>query len=665
MKQVDIKTRVIPNKPRSGNYPVGSTIVAGGGSCGNTTIINQGGADLATLRQQFLSKKSDDTASGVITFLKGIKIASELIKSVLKENSEGEITDEAIMSALRVIKEIEDNNEKLKKIFLRKDQEDQTNYLIKLLGGIISPFLTSPDFVTGMMGAGMSFSSEGGESVGWIDKLYVRKKAIFQLLEIMKTELAEASFLFNASGARATLIKVEKLEQEAYFIDGDKGYFPNEDEAYFPDIYRCYFMTDDGETAVENLFKVGDFVRSQTFNIKAGVYENVSNHYWWRKVVGIGKDYIDLSSVSYQEDSDIPKEGDVIVQLGNDRDEDRQSAIVLSAYGDGAPYLTMYQGINSYSLKDKDIFTIGYDNVKKECYLKNYGRAYIGTRDRKVYFDFSSKKLDIKADSFTFSTGEVVKDELENNKKNIENVSSEISVVKDQISLKVNTNDLIQTGIDITKKTVTVTASSFFVNNSKGTPIAVFTTDSSGKPILKADYIDVDNLKVKHLDGADGTFTGELKAATGTFTGGVVTNSDGNRIILDPDSRQMALVSSSGSMLSSWFFYNNSGYESAALYLKNIEGDSLYIYPFDIRMNSGDKSTQITNGDIRLKMGTSSMVINPIQISMTEGGNSVTGFTGSFLIYSLYDESKPTSEKIWKKVSVKNGIIYKIENWFM
>ena len=59
------------------------------------------------------------------------------------------------------------------------------------------------------------------------------------------------------------------------------------------------------------------------------------------------------------------------------------------------------------------------------------------------------------------------------------------------------------------------------------------------------------------------------------------------------------------------------------------------------------------------------MVINPIQISMTEGGNSVTGFTGSFLIYSLYDESKPTSEKIWKKVSVKNGIIYKIENWFM
>lgn len=42
--------------------------------------------------------------------------------------------------------------DKLRKIFLQKDCEDETRYLLKLLGGIISPFLTSPDFVTGMMG---------------------------------------------------------------------------------------------------------------------------------------------------------------------------------------------------------------------------------------------------------------------------------------------------------------------------------------------------------------------------------------------------------------------------------------------------------------------------------------------------------------------------------
>lgn len=159
-----------------------------------------------------------------------------------------------------------------------------------------------------------------------------------------------------------------------------------------------------------------------------------------------------------------------------------------------------------------------------------------------------------------------------------------------------------------------------------------------------------------HIQGevvaTSGSFSGELKGATGTFTGGVVTNSDGNRIILDPDSRQMALVSSTGNVLSSWFFYDNSGYESAAISLKNIEGETLYLYPFDIRMNSGDKRTQITNGDIRLKMGDSSMIINPTQISMTEGGNSVTGFTGT----AEYVPPNGYSKTLY----FKNGICYKI-----
>lgn len=159
-----------------------------------------------------------------------------------------------------------------------------------------------------------------------------------------------------------------------------------------------------------------------------------------------------------------------------------------------------------------------------------------------------------------------------------------------------------------------------------------------------------------HIQGevvaTSGSFSGELKSATGTFIGGVVTNSDGNRIILDPDSRQMALVSSTGNVLSSWFFYDNSGYESAAISLKNIEGETLYLYPFDIRMNSGDKSTQITNGDIRLKMGDSSMIINPTQISMTEGGNSVTGFTGT----AEYVPPNGYSKTLY----FKNGICYKI-----
>lgn len=567
---------------------------------------------------------------------------------IIKSGDNTEPTESNVFSARRTLLN-----------FLRKDDEDTTEFLLRLLGGIISPFIESPDFISGVLGAGFSIKQNANkQSVAEFDKLIVRLKATFQMLEILKTELGGSDMLFNSSGARIKITEVERLDQEAFFITGDKAYFSDEDEIYFPDIFRCYFLSDDTEEAVENLFKSGDFAQSKSFNIKEGVYENVGNHYWWRKVVGVGDDYIELSTVDMDSGSDDPKEGDVVVQLGNDKDQDRQNAIIISAFGENAPYISMLQGIDSYSLSDKAIFTVGYDRANKECYLKNYGRTYIGDHNNKRYFDLSKNGLVVKATKFIFETGEDVSEEFKS-------VKTSISVMEGKISLKVSNDDLASTGIDIDKKTVTVTSERFFVNNSKGSPIAVFTTDSSGKPILKADYIDVENLKVKHLDGADGTFSGELKAATGTFTGGVVTNSDGNRIVLDPDSRQMALVSNKGNVLSSWFFYSNSGYESAAISLKNIEGETLYLYPFDIRMNSGNKGTQITNGDIRLNMGDLGMIINPTQITMTDGGNSVTGFTGSFLVYSLYDESNPYGEKIWKKVSVKNGIMYKIENWFI
>lgn len=456
---------------------------------------------------------------------------------IIKANDSTTPSDSNVFSARRSLATL-----------LRKDKEDTTSFLLKLLGGIISPYLQSPDFVTGMMGAGMSISAEeGGDSVAWFDKMYIRKKAVFQMLSIMETELAGASFLFNGSGARATITKVERIDAVPfYYSDGSAKYYSDGSRAYvqpsvYGAVYRCYFLTDDGEKAIENRFRVGNLVRSQTFNIKSGVYENVSNHYWWRLVTAVGKDWIELSDTHCDTDSDIPAVGDVIVQLGDIADTDYQAAIALSAYGDGAPYLTFYQGINSYSLSGKDVFTIGYDRLKKECYVNVYGRTYIGERDNTRYFDLSGGKLKIKADSFIFSTGESVSDQFN---ELGERLTTEIKAVNGAISLKVNssefnstisginqslngkadTSQLLSTGIDITKNTVTITADKFFVKNSKGSPIAIFTTASDGRPIIKADYVDVDSLMVKHLDGADGTFSGELKAAKGTFSGTISAN---------------------------------------------------------------------------------------------------------------------------------------------
>lgn len=528
------------------------------------------------------------------------------------------------------------------KKFLRKDRSDQTLFLLKLLGGIISPFLESPDFVTGMMGSGMSFSSEGGSSVGWIDKLYVRKKAVFQLLEIMKTELAGASFLFNASGARATLTNVEKLDQEAYFIDGDKGYFPNGDEAYFPDVYRCYFMVDDGDTAVENLFKVGDLVRSQTFNIESGIHEGVSNHYWWRLVVGTGKDYIDLSSINMDDGSDEPAVGDVIVQLGNIDDVDRQAAIVMSAYGDGAPSITMYQGIDNYSLSGKDIFSIGYDKIKKKCYLKVVGEAYIGERDRKNYFEFiPGEGLRVKAREFLYESGKTV-----------------VQASQEAISLKLG-----EAGIDIDSKTVTVTASSFFVNNSENKPISVFTTDSEGNPLLKAEYIDVNNLKVKHLDGADGTFTGSISIAdktvlredgSGSLANGNITwdadgnlsmiysfsiSKDGYTLKLDQEFAEYRIYDSEERTLVSLSPYTDiPGYSSPSLHLNHPSSG----------MTAKLDVMQLYLGDANNTFA--SFGLGGIQFR--ESGNVFNGYTGMVTI--------PLEGVYNRNLYFKNGILYKV-----
>lgn len=405
--------------------------------------------------------------------------AEQYVYDVIRSFDEKTPSDKNIFSALKSLK-----------THLRKDAPDRTEFLMKLLGGIISPFLTSPDFVTGMMGAGMSFyRDENGDSVGWIDKMYVRKKAIFQLLSIMETELAGASFMFNASGARATITKVERIDAVPFFYsDGSAKYYSDGSRAYVQPsahgaVYRCYFLANDGEKAIENRFRVGNLVRSQSFNIKSGVYENVSNHYWWRLVTAVGDNWIEVSVNHCDEGSDIPKEGDVVVQLGDISDTDFQSAIVLSAYGDGAPSLIFYQGINSYSLSGKDIVTIGYDRVKKEGYFNVYGRTYLGNREQTNYLSLSDGKLVGRFSELMLSSGKSV-----------------VEVAKDEISL-----ELEDTGINVKDRTVTVHADNFFVTNTSGEPIAVFTTDKNGRPIVKAEYIDVDNLKVKHLDGAEGS----------------------------------------------------------------------------------------------------------------------------------------------------------------
>lgn len=226
--------------------------------------------------------------------------------------------------------------EALSKFFIRKDRPDEAGFLIKFLGGLFSDYIQSMNFSSGALGEGfvIKVDSKTGKSYIEVDELFVRIKAMFSELEIKKLSYAGGNYMFTAAGMKCGTVE----EHE--------------------DFWRCYLLVDDGETAIENPFKEGDQIRFQDFNIKPGVYENVSNRYYWRLCVGVGEDYIDLSKTDCDANSDIPQEGDSLVQLGNRTDKKRQNAITLSVYGDDAPSIHQYAGIDSYSLAGKEVTVI-------------------------------------------------------------------------------------------------------------------------------------------------------------------------------------------------------------------------------------------------------------------------------------------------------------------
>lgn len=226
--------------------------------------------------------------------------------------------------------------EALSKFFIRKDRPDEAGFLIKFLGGLFSDYIQSMNFSSGALGEGfvIKVDSTTGKSYIEVDELFVRIKAMFSELEIKKLSYAGGNYMFTAAGMKCGTVE----EHE--------------------DFWRCYLLVDDGETAIENPFKEGDQVRFQDFNIKPGVYENVSNRYYWRLCVGVGEDYIDLSKTDCDAGSNIPQEGDSLVQLGNRTDKKRQNAITLSVYGDDAPSIHQYAGIDSYSMAGKEVTVI-------------------------------------------------------------------------------------------------------------------------------------------------------------------------------------------------------------------------------------------------------------------------------------------------------------------
>lgn len=209
-----------------------------------------------------------------------------------------------------------------------------------------------------------------------ISDLIVWGRMVINTLEVRKKYAIGGNVYL--SGASSKIQHVEKVYSE----DGETVVG-----------YKCYILKDDGTMATQNGWVVGDQALCQTFDIEEGVYQNVSNQYYWRLVtqvseenVAITEKYIDkdgneqirelyegqkfawvvLSRDDCDTNSGIPASGDTIVldghRLTENEDTDyteRTNVLMLEATGSGSPRIIALTGIVDYKHDtDNEVFIL-------------------------------------------------------------------------------------------------------------------------------------------------------------------------------------------------------------------------------------------------------------------------------------------------------------------
>ena len=204
-----------------------------------------------------------------------------------------------------------------------------------------------------------------------ITDLIVWGKAIFNTLQLRELSYVGGNIVLSPSASKLThVVEIRNNDGE---ITG----------------WKCYLLADDGSTATINSWKVDDQARCQTFNIKTGVYENVGNKDYWRRVTEVSQDnevitdgnghelydgnkfaWIILSKTDCSEGADAvvnknnsPAAGDSLVLIGNRTDKSRQNMLLLETEGSEAPRFVMYRGINNYSLANRSIVSVSYNGI--------------------------------------------------------------------------------------------------------------------------------------------------------------------------------------------------------------------------------------------------------------------------------------------------------------
>lgn len=268
-------------------------------------------------RNSFLSKLHPDTAQKVITFIEGLKLGDG--EKGIDANGNAVLGDVQMVDAV-----------------LRR---------IVSLG------------YNGATQQGFGIVDRGdGKFRLDINDLQVWGKAIFQELEVRKLSYAGGNVYLSGSGSK--IFKTEELYAEAGKLRG----------------WRCWLLADDGTTATQNMWCVGDQARCQTFGL---ANKQKPTRSWWRLVTAVSEEnvvltdelgnelydgkkfaWIEIAKDNCELGSDVPMAGDTIVLDGNQNpnERERQGVMILETTGANTPRIVAYKGVVGYTHEGCEVF---------------------------------------------------------------------------------------------------------------------------------------------------------------------------------------------------------------------------------------------------------------------------------------------------------------------
>ncbi len=394
IQEITVGNKVIKGAVSQLKEDVQTIIANGGGGSGGGYSVAQFESLVAKYGvKHFLSKEFADIAQEVIRFAKGVSFGGE--------NTKYTISDEGVAT--------------LKSLLLGTDGLGITSDGIATLTELVSQIYKS-----GANGSGFRLGkySDSEDSYLEVDRLLVRKTAEF--IKLVIRELQSVGGEVVLSPAAMKISKVDFLRKGTLLPE-----YGTAPLRY--DVYRCSFLTKRGDEEITNPFVVNDLVRCQTFNIKEGTTANAKNRYYWRRVMLVGTDYIDILALSGGNYGDSqPEVGDELVQMGNTTDVARQSVLYLSAYGSDSPSIKLYKGVNDYTLDGKEIFVVSRDEIFALASMFK-----LKVKDGDTTKEMTLAELVLNVDGLTYTVAA--------NKQELENRMSKIEQNADKISLQVET----------------------------------------------------------------------------------------------------------------------------------------------------------------------------------------------------------------------------------